>query len=170
YLDLASKLVSLGFRSAPLEGDPLCRFRKDDLTLDVMPIDGQVLGFTNRWFNYAFSTAVTISLSADVTIRVATPLALVATKMEAFLDRGGGDVVASHDLEDLFTLLAGDDDLVDQIAKGDLEVHRFLRINLGRICRDPLSGSALRGHFLPDPASQRRGDEVIRRLRELPED
>ena len=33
---------------------------------------------------------------------------LAASKCDAFSGRGGGDYLASHDLEDLFALLAGD--------------------------------------------------------------
>ena len=31
-------------------GDPLCRWRTDDLVLDVMPPIEEVLGFSNRWY------------------------------------------------------------------------------------------------------------------------
>jgi hypothetical protein len=31
----------------------------------------------------------------------------VATKLEAFLKRGGGDYIASHDLEDIVTVVDG---------------------------------------------------------------
>ena len=104
------------------------------------------------------------------TVRVATTLALAATKMEAFLSRGGGGHLSSHDLEDVFSLLVGDPDLIDQISDGSEEVHSYLRSHLRRICTDPISSAELQGHFASDAASQRRGAEVLRRLRALPGD
>lgn len=168
YAELQARLQALGFRDAPEEGDPLCRFRRGELVIDVMPIDREVLGFSNRWFEHAFRTAVARVLPTETTVRIATPLALTATKMEAFLSRGNGNYLASHDLEDVFALLAGDPGLIDDIADGLEEVHEFLRSHLRRICTDPISGAEIRGHFAPDAASQQRGTEVIRRLRALP--
>lgn len=40
----------------------------------------------------------------------------IATKLEAFADRGGGDFLASHDLEDITTVTDGRPELTDEAA------------------------------------------------------
>jgi len=87
--------------------------------------------------------------------------------MEAFLSRGNGDFVSSHDLEDLFAILVNDADLIDRIAEGSEDIHDFLRSHLRRLATDPVSGPELQGHFSPDAESQRLGEAIVRRLRAL---
>ena len=48
------RLRQLGFGEDSSEGAPLCRWcRKDGVTLDVMPTDPKILGFSNQWFPLA---------------------------------------------------------------------------------------------------------------------
>ena len=50
-------LRALGFKEDNHEGAPLCRWTHGALTLDVMPLDPQVLGLSNRWYLDALQTA-----------------------------------------------------------------------------------------------------------------
>ena len=98
YAALSERLRRLGLAEDASPGAPLCRWRRDDLIVDVMPIDERVLGFSNRWYPLAIETAQTFDIAGH-DVRVVTPVLFVATKLEAFHGRGGGDVIASHDLE-----------------------------------------------------------------------
>ena len=49
YTAFSERLRGLGFKEDSREGAPLCRWTHGALTLDVMPLDPQVLGFSNRW-------------------------------------------------------------------------------------------------------------------------
>jgi hypothetical protein len=46
YGALSERLRGLGLREDVSEGAPLCRWRYKDLTIDVMPTDDRVLGFS----------------------------------------------------------------------------------------------------------------------------
>ena len=83
YAALSERLRELGLREDTTEGAPLCRWRHDDLIVDVMPIDEDVLGFSNRWYPAAIETAQTLSVAGN-DIRVVTPVYFVASKLEAF--------------------------------------------------------------------------------------
>jgi hypothetical protein len=48
YTVFSERLRALGFKGDTREGAPLCRWTHGALTLDVMPLDSQVLGFSNR--------------------------------------------------------------------------------------------------------------------------
>ena len=54
FYRLQERLHSHGF--SPVPAGPVCRFRRGALVLDVMPIDEETLGFTNRWYRKLVST------------------------------------------------------------------------------------------------------------------
>ena len=62
--------------------------------LDVMPTDANVLGFGNRWYDVAVRTAESVQLPSGRSIRLIAPPVFLATKLEAFHGRGGGDFLA----------------------------------------------------------------------------
>ena len=65
------RLRQLGFGEDSSEGAPLCRWcRKDGVTLDVMPTDPKILGFSNQWFPLAFETATRHLLPSGRELRV----------------------------------------------------------------------------------------------------
>lgn len=116
YHQFAQRLQAVGFHLDQSPGAPVCRYRTTDgLVLDAMPLDGEILGFSNQWYPLVMDTAVSVDLTAGVVIRTAHPTALLATKWEAFLDRGGDDPFGSHDLEDLLMLIAGRPELTDEL-------------------------------------------------------
>jgi hypothetical protein len=52
---------------------------------------------------------------------------LMASKLQAFLGRGRGDWYASHDLEDVITVMEGRSALSSEIAAGSTELREFVR-------------------------------------------
>ncbi len=52
---------------------------------------------------------------AGLHVQVITPVYLIATKFEAFHERGGGEVVSSHDVEDIIAVIDGRTELVDEV-------------------------------------------------------
>lgn len=71
-----------------------CRWHHDALTLDVLALNKEVLGFTNSWYEPALRHALPITLPGGPCIRVITAPYFLATKMEAF--RGRGRMVAAQ--------------------------------------------------------------------------
>ena len=103
YDHLAERLRALGFREDRSPSAPLCRWRYGGDLLDVLPMEERVLGFKNTWYKYGILTAVPFLLESDLTITIVAAPAFLATKWEAFEDRGGGDTHGSdegHDHED----------------------------------------------------------------------
>jgi hypothetical protein len=50
YVSFALRLRECGFSEDLRENAPLCRWVHGNLTLDVMPLDEKVLGFSNIWY------------------------------------------------------------------------------------------------------------------------
>lgn len=53
---LEERLRGPGFRHPQASRAPICRWEFKGILIDVMPIDGAVLGFTNRWYPEGFET------------------------------------------------------------------------------------------------------------------
>ena len=94
------------------------------LILDVMPTDERILGFSNRWYGPAIGAAQTIRVGRH-DIRVVTTPYFLATKLEAFHGRGGHDYRASHDLEDIITVIDGRPELAAEVRTADADVRDY---------------------------------------------
>lgn len=123
YAALSERLRALGLSEDTTKGAPLCRWRRNELIVDVMPVDEHVLGFSNRWYPAAIETAHRLQI-AGREVRVVTPALFIATKLEAFHGRGRGDVVASHDLEDIVAVLDGRPEIVADVASASDDVRQ----------------------------------------------
>jgi predicted nucleotidyltransferase len=84
YAAFGDRLRALGFQEDTREGAPLCRWVHHGTTLDVMPLDQKILGFSNRWYRAAMESSVTVRLWDDLEIRIVTSPFFIATKLEAF--------------------------------------------------------------------------------------
>jgi predicted nucleotidyltransferase len=103
YYELERALRERGFAQDMRPDAPICRWMIERVTVDVMPTLDEVLGFSNRWYAMAVETAQGVTLPSGAKILVITAPAFVATKLEAFAGRGGGDYLFSHDLGDIIS-------------------------------------------------------------------
>jgi len=144
-----------------------CRWIVGSALLDVMPTDESVLGFGNRWYAEAIHTAVQVSLPSGRKIRLISPPTFLGTKLEAFYGRGAGDFLASHDLEDIITVVDGPPELSKEIREAPLQLREYLVAQLRALLQDDNFLEALPAHLPGDAASQARLPVLIRRLRAL---
>ena len=169
YAVFSERLRALKFQEDTSEGAPLCRWRHEGLILDVMPLDEKILGFANRWYPDALSTAVPVRLASGLTVRAITAPYFVGTKIEAFRGRGAEDYFASHDLEDLIAVVDGRASLLEEIHTASPDLRRFIGGALRSLLAESRFLDALPGYLLPDAASQRRITKLIENLNALSE-
>jgi hypothetical protein len=83
-----------------VESGVICRWRHPEtsLILDAVPAEPRLVGFGGHWLRPAVEASVEHQLPSGTIIRVVSPVYLVATKLEAFADRGSDDCIASRDL------------------------------------------------------------------------
>ena len=65
----------------------ICRYSIQGLIVDVMPTQSEALGFSNKWYQPAFENSIHSNLG-DEKIRIFSPPFFIASKLEAFLQRG----------------------------------------------------------------------------------
>jgi predicted nucleotidyltransferase len=169
YYNLEEELRAKGFKQDMSEGAPLCRWLVDGIKVDVMPTQEDILGFSNYWYLPAIKNAESIDLEKGLTIQLASPPYFLATKLEAFKGRGGGDYMASHDMEDIITVLDGRPEIISEIRSSSEELQTFLAGTLRGLLAQEGFHDALPGHLPPDRASQARLPRLIKRLEEISE-
>jgi predicted nucleotidyltransferase len=165
YADFGQQLLGLGF-AEDTTGAVICRWIVEGTYVDIMPTGAGVLGFSNRWYEGAMRTAMLFALEG-VSIRLITAPYFLATKLEAFTDRGDNDYRASQDLEDIIAVVDGRPSIVEEIAASDDELRSFLSESLGGLLQTPAFVDALPGYLPPDAASQARLDLIVSRLRAI---
>lgn len=105
FYELEEKIRMLGFKNDTTPGAPICRWIFDNETVDIMPDDKGILGFTNRWYKSASGHRVKVHLNGGTSIYIFPTMYYIATKIEAILGRGGDDLRGSHDLEDIIYVI-----------------------------------------------------------------
>ncbi len=169
YTTFGERLHKLGFTEDASEGAPICRWQHGQIKLDLMPLDEKILGFSNRWYKAAMDTANEFEIERDIRIRVVTAPYFCATKLEAFKGRGKGDYLASHDLEDLITVVDGRPELLDELRSAPEDVLSYIADAVGQMLKARQFIDALAGYLLPDSASQARINQLLAKLTQISE-
>jgi hypothetical protein len=161
---LTQRLAAKGFKITG-EDEVNCRFRFNDIIVDVMPSDAAVLGYANRWFVEGLAHAVTFVLPGGTTIKIFKPPYFLATKLEAFSGRGEGDPY-HKDVEDIVILIDGRPELLEEVLSADAELVQFIASGVGDLTKlngidyAIQSSSSVR-------ANPERGKLIFQRMKEL---
>jgi predicted nucleotidyltransferase len=114
WTKLQETLKTKGF-SIDMGEEVICRMSLGDLTVDFMPADGKVLGFSNIWYTDAMTNAQSFPLTESTVIRLIKPEYFVATKLEAYKGRGKGNALHSRDIEDIICVFDGRPSIVEEV-------------------------------------------------------
>lgn len=152
-------MVSLYIDDPAAEDTVICRFRYDDLKVDVMATEEIGWAPSNPWFKEGFERAIPVQVD-DSAIRILPLSYFLATKLDAFFDRGIQDVYASHDLEDLVYLFNYTTTIASQVLESDPAVTIYIQESLRKLLDDKKVISAMEGHLYYEQAAERM--EVIK--------
>lgn len=167
YYQLEQTLRARGFTQDMRPGAPICRWMIERVTVDVMPTLAEVLGFSNCWYVLAVETAECVTLPSGAQILVITAPAFVATKLEAFAGRGGGDYLFSHDLGDIVSVVDGRDALWAEVQRTRSELKAYLAAQFSHLMALRAFRDSLPGHLPGDAASQARLPDLEAKLMQL---
>ena len=164
YYRLAARLRDHGFQEDTSDNAPICRWKAQNIFLDVMPTNPAVLGFGSAWYQEALEAATLVTLPSGQKIRMITAPYFLACKIAAFESRGDGDFLMSHDMEDIVAILDGRPETPSEIEQAP----EALRCHLGE-CFSALINNgrfreALSGHMPGDAASQARIPIILKRI------
>jgi hypothetical protein len=117
YNQLEEKLRSLGFQNDITTDAPICRKIYKGIIVDIMPVNPDILGFSNQWYRGGMDNKVKITLPDSTDIFVFPVEYYLATKLEALNNRGGNDIRGSHDMEDIVYVMNNCLELPDNIKQ-----------------------------------------------------
>lgn len=123
YAQLLERLAQLGFFPDP-EGHAICSLSYEGISVDIMPSDDGPFGPANKWYKIG-SGDLWIRKVLDEEIRILSAPAYLASKFEAFHNRGG-DYRTSHDFEDIVFVLDNRSSIVDEVKESVPEIKEFL--------------------------------------------
>lgn len=167
YYELEEELRKLKFTHPMAERAPICRWEYSGIPVDVMPTEGKVLGFTNRWYGDGMANTRTAELPDGQKIEIFSVPYLLASKIEAFQDRGHGDFLGSRDMEDIITVLDGCPSVKEDIGKAPKPVHDFLIQRFKEFLDNSSFIDSLQGHIEALQPRTGRGEKLLALLRDL---
>lgn len=167
YQKLEEELRELGFRNDTSEDAVICRWLLGDLIIDIMPVDPEILGFSNKWYNDAIDYAEKYPLTDDISINLITAPYFIATKLEAFKGRGDNDYYGSRDLEDIIAIVNGRVELIQEVMSSSEKLRKYISAELSILLEDRLFIEVIPGHLPQDEANQQRKGIVLDRFKQL---
>lgn len=133
---LEERLREIGF-SNDVESGVICRFKIKGIVVDIMPMDDPSIGFNNKWYPSGYEYAENYTLDDGQVIRILTAPYFLATKLEAFKGRGGGDGRLSHDFEDIVFVLENRAKLWEELETCDDGVRAYLVAEFSALMDNP---------------------------------
>jgi hypothetical protein len=140
-------LVKKGFHEA-VDETVICRFKYEDLLIDVMST--QMVGWapSNRWFQQGYNAAIEKNVE-ELTIKIMPLPFFLASKLDAFFNRGVKDLYGSRDLEDIVYLLNYTIVIVTEVKTAEREVKTYLAESFNKMLLDTRIMAAIEGHIYP---------------------
>jgi predicted nucleotidyltransferase len=164
---LEAQLRKLGF-THDTDSRLICRWKVKGVTVDVMPTDQEILGFSNIWYLSGIKEKRKHVLPSGTTIHVFPLSYFLASKVEALRSRGGKDWRMAHDLEDIITVLNGNSDPLTELRLAPLDVQQYLATFASKLAESPDYSDLLLSHLgYEDPLCVKRLREIIRAMANL---
>ena len=99
YAALQENLLTGGF-NPDSTSKVICRYKFKGIIVDIMPDNEAILGFSNQWYKDGIRHAQLFPLD-DMTIKIFPAPIYLASKIEAYKQRGASDKRLSSDFEDI---------------------------------------------------------------------
>lgn len=128
-----------------------------------MPVDQSVLGFANQWYEEGYKESINYRLDENHTVRIFSTPYFIASKLEAFKDRGNGDRRTSHDFEDLVFVWNNRSTLWEELDQAPTSVKKYLQREVNSLLEDPYFEECITAHL--DSYEEIRAKYILEELR-----
>lgn len=164
YAGVEEQLRARGFVNDPSAGF-VGRYKIQGIIVDVMPTEERILGFTNRWYHTGIRRTIAYELPDGNHIRLFDPAYFLASKIEAFKNRGGSDGRLSTDFEDIIYLLNNRTAIWEELVKAEELVKNYLLDELRALLDQPHLEEWISAHL--EYTDQRRAIFILDALRDF---
>lgn len=127
-------LEARGFKKAQADSGHTSHqiWRFEDITLTFTYPNFSEKNSFNRWYQDGIFHAIPYRLPSGKMIRIFTPPYVIASKIEAFLNRGNQDFRLSEDFEDIVFLLDNRPQIKSEVLSAYYEVRNYIRLHFDR--------------------------------------
>ena len=132
YAALEEKLRQLGFTNdttAKFVG----RYIIEGVIVDLMPVSEDILGFSNIWYADGFKAAIEKEIDEFHTVKIFPAPYFIASKIEAFKNRGKADGRSSTDFEDIIFVLENRNSIWDEMENTNKMLGNYLKKEFNRL-------------------------------------
>lgn len=136
------------------EDSVICRFRYEDIKVDVMSTKAVGWAPANPWFEPGYQNLISFTID-DIEIKCLSLPYYLATKFTAFYGRGSKDARSSHDFEDIVYLLNYTSNWVTQIVNSDINLKQYLIKCFSDILEDNVKQEAIFGNLFHEEQDHR---------------
>ncbi len=143
--DIREELSIRGFKQTA-DLDVICRFKLDDILVDVMSTKPVGWAPANPWFEGGFNNLEQIDLNG-FNIQIMPLTYFLASKFTAQKSRGGSDPRFSHDFEDITYILDNRTDWHEKVVNESGQVKDFLLEQFQNIKKSPKLQEAILGNL-----------------------
>jgi predicted nucleotidyltransferase len=164
YEQVEERLRAAGY-AQPMGEHPICRWMIGGILVDLMPLLPEILGFGNRWYISALSSARVFRVD-HTQFRLIDAPHLLATKLEAHFSRGVEDPMMSRDLTDILVIIDGRPELSQELAEAPGALRSYIASGVQKLLDQDLEG-LIPGHLPADSVSQARAPVILQRVLEI---
>jgi hypothetical protein len=167
--EVEEKLRSVGFQNDQwTESRHRCRWVYNGIIVDVMSDDSEDNNSCpSKWFQFAAATPISREIESGFFIRHLSAVAFLATKLDAFANRGESDIRGSKDLEDIVALIDGRVSLLAEVESARLEVKQLIALQINRLLRRDDIEEIVNGHLSPESKRSGRDARVLTILQQM---
>jgi hypothetical protein len=109
-----------------------CRYTVNGISVDIMPTDDVAMGFKNIWYPDGFKQAINIDLEGTP-IKILSPAYFLATKYEAFKNRGYSDPRQSQDFEDIVYVLETRESIWEELRTTNPKLKAYFKHEFSKL-------------------------------------
>jgi len=147
------------------EDNVICRFRFEDIIVDVMNTKSIGWAPANPWFAPGFDVKETVEIEEQKIYILPLPYFL-ATKFAAYNDRGNNEPRMSSDFEDIVYVLDNRVDIVEQILNSPNDVKHYLKEEFMKVLGDSVKQEAIIGNLFYENRDE-RFQIILEKLKKL---
>lgn len=152
--DIRERLTAKGFTQSA-ELNVICRFKFEDILIDVMNTNPIAWAPANAWFKKGFQNLEEVQIDQCI-IQIMPLTYFLASKFTAYEDRGGDDPRFSHDIEDITYILDNRTDWNQLLTnEKDEDVKNYIIEKLKLIKTNSKFQEAILGNLFHESAEER---------------
>lgn len=163
FCSMESALELAGFKRRLGEEAERISWDWNGVDVDTLPNRRIISLPHNPWFVALMQSAQRFEVLPGRHAWIASAPCFVATKFQAFWDRGRKDILTSKDLKDILAVVNGRSELLQEIHSAAPDVLKFLQRDFGRLLEDGEIMECM-PKLVPEDI---REEMVLRRIREI---